>query len=466
VAQGTAREIACFGARGDGKTWAALWAMVMHAVEHHKAGFPLPTTWIGLRDTHRNHVQSTKKSLTSPSWPAEAKWVMSDGDHLATFSLQGIPFVRLELIGADSPADAERVRTEAHGLWVDEPAPAAEVSNGITDELYYIASSSARLDTHRRVSMLTSNYPDSDHWTAQRFVFEPQPGTQYFRIPGGERASAEYRAELERLYATRPDLARRLVRGEFGSVMLGDQVAVGFSRAAHVKVVRPFRGVPIWLGQDGGHTPTTVIGQRAEGRARILGALSSEHAGMRQHMTELVLPWIGEHCPWALEGSDMVQVRYDPSLDTDEQADIESNPLRVMRALLAGHYRPGPVTWEGRKDPMLRVLNTLVGGEPLLEVDPYQARGLVKALDGGWYYALGADGRMKKADTASGSAQPKKPNHPHEDYGDAFCYLVAGMCPTREVTAEARKPYVAKHRFNPLGPKLGTRLLPPRRETW
>lgn len=440
--------------------------MVMHAAEHHRAGFPLPTTWIALRDTHRNHSLSTKKSLTAPGWPKGATWAMSDGDHLATFTLQGVPLVRLELIGADSPADAERVRTEAHGLWVDEPAPAADVSNGITDELYYIASSSARLDTHRRVSMLTSNYPDSDHWTAQRFVYEPQPGTQYFRIPAGERASTEYRAELERLYATRPDLARRLVRGEFGSVMLGDQVAVGFSRATHVRAVRPMRGVPIWLGQDGGHTPTTVIGQRAEGRARILGALSSEHAGMRQHMTELVMPWLGEHCPWALEGSDMVQVRYDPSLDTDEQADIESNPLRVMRSLLAGHYRPGPVSWEGRKDPMLRVLNAMVNGEPLLQVDPGQAKGLIKALDGAWYYALGPDGRLKNKDTASGSAQPKKPNHPHEDYGDAFCYLVAGMAPSRDPATRVHKPYVAAHTFNPLGKPSPSRVIRPRRETW
>lgn len=42
VASGAAREIACFGTRGDGKTFASLVAMVMHSVEHKAAGYPLP----------------------------------------------------------------------------------------------------------------------------------------------------------------------------------------------------------------------------------------------------------------------------------------------------------------------------------------------------------------------------------------------------------------------------------------
>jgi len=40
IAQGQAREYACFGARGDGKTFAALIGMILHAQKHHEAGFP------------------------------------------------------------------------------------------------------------------------------------------------------------------------------------------------------------------------------------------------------------------------------------------------------------------------------------------------------------------------------------------------------------------------------------------
>lgn len=42
VRDGAAREIACFGTRGDGKTFAALVAMIMHSVAHKAAGYPLP----------------------------------------------------------------------------------------------------------------------------------------------------------------------------------------------------------------------------------------------------------------------------------------------------------------------------------------------------------------------------------------------------------------------------------------
>lgn len=41
VRDGAAREIACFGTRGDGKTFAAV-AMIMHSVDHKAAGSPLP----------------------------------------------------------------------------------------------------------------------------------------------------------------------------------------------------------------------------------------------------------------------------------------------------------------------------------------------------------------------------------------------------------------------------------------
>ena len=427
VATGIAREIACFGARGDGKSWAALWAMVMHAVEHHRRGYSLPTTWLGLRDTFANHRLTTKKSLQGTAWPRDAHWVLSDGDHLATFMLHGVPFVELYLIGADSPSDAERVRTECHGLWIDEPAPAMGMSAGISEELYLIACSSQRLETHAHVAMLTSNYSEEDHWVATRFWSEPQPGTAIFRIPEGERASEEYRNELKRLYATRPDLARRLVDGQFGSVILGEQVATGFNQDVHAprtSRLTPSASAPLLIGQDGGLTPTSVIGQRVGPYLNILASLHTEHGGIQQHVKYLLRPWIAEHAPWALQQREHVQVYYDPSMNKDDEGNSDSNSLQVMRAELMGLYHAGKVEWEDRKNPILALFNAMVLGQPVLRVDPVQARGLVKALNGGWHYATGGDGKVKRD-------LPVK-DHPHSDHGDAFCYLVGGARPLRE----------------------------------
>ena len=94
------------------------------------------------------------------------------------------------------PDDAEKVRTQCHGLWVEEPAPAMALSGGINRDLYLMALSSMRLPTHGHVAVLTSNAPDVDHWMWTRFVTAPRPGTAVVRLPKGELTTAEYRAQL------------------------------------------------------------------------------------------------------------------------------------------------------------------------------------------------------------------------------------------------------------------------------
>lgn len=443
-----ARQILCLGARGDGKSFGALWGMVLHAIEHQAAGYPLPITVLGVRDTFQNHKLTTHKSLSNPAW--EGRWRLQGDGHVAIFSVEGQDFVRLELVGVDSPTDAERVRTECHLLWVDEPAPAMAVSGGISEELYGIALSSQRLETHARVALLTSNYPDEEHWSWQRFVEHPEEGTAYFRIPPGERASPEYRHELEVAYKNRPDLRRRLVEGRPGAVILGEQVAVGFNEDVHaprgLRLV-PDRTATLWIGQDGGLTPTTVFGQREGKRVKVLAALSSEHDGVKQHFRGLVLPWLSEHAPWALEDvgeESPIIVMYDPAMDVDGEGDTEANPLKIMRSLLKARYRPGPdkLRWALRREPLLNILGALDHGEPALQIDPVQARGLVKALIGGWHYQTGNDGKVKGAD------KPVK-NHPHSDYGDAFTGMIVGMAPGKG-DQPPRKPIQAKTAFHPI----------------
>jgi hypothetical protein len=442
IANGTAREIACFGARGDGKSWAALWGIVLHAIEHQQRGFPLPTVWLAVRDTLANHKQTTQKTLLGAEW--EGRWRISDGGHRARFVLDGETFVQLEMIGADSEADAEKVRTECHGVWMDEAAPAMMHSSGLSDTIWFQAMASQRLATHAWVGALTTNMPDEEHWTWKRFHVDPQPGTLKFQIPSGERATPEYQDTLRRMYAGRPDLLRRLVLGLPGAVLLGRPVATDFREDLHVAPRRivPERSAPLWLGVDGGKSYcwTTVIGQRVHGRLNVLAALCDDESGALQHFQQTVIPWLGEHVPWALNGGEL-HVRYDPSCDTEDPGDRESNPLRTMRAVLPGHYRPGPQTWPGRLNPLHALLNQLRGGNAVLQIDPV-CTGLIRALRGGWHYPTKVTGAVK-------SDVPAKPNHPHEDYGDAFCYLVAGAQALSD-GRPAPKPYHARTAFNPV----------------
>jgi len=428
--------------------------MILHALQHHGAGYPLPTIWLGVRDTLANHKLTTHKTLQSDAWReasnGAAQWRIGESGHRAVFTIQDAPIVQLEMIGADSAADADKVRTECHGVWFDEAAPAMGMSNGLSDTIWYQAMSSQRLPTHARVGVLTTNAPDEEHWTWARFHTSHPEGTLKYQIPAGERASPEYRAELDRLYATRPDLHRRLVLGLPGVVLLGQPVAVGFREDLHVTrhTLPVERGAPLWAGIDGGesHCWATVICQRVGGRIHVLAGLCDEETGCRQHMQQTVLPWLEERAPWVFAGpwtgiSERVQVRYDPACDVSDPGDRESNPLRILRRFLPGQYRAGAREWAGRRDPLLGALGQLRGGGAYVQVDP-SCVGLIRALRGGWHYETRLVGGVK-------SDRPKKPNHPHEDYGDAFAYAVAGMSPAGG-ERPVLKPYRAQAEWNPV----------------
>ena len=236
---------------------------------------------------------------------------------------------------------------------------------------------------------------------------------------------------------------------------LGPQVAVGYNAQAHVARERleVVRGEPLWLGWDAGHTPTTIIGQRVGAEIRILAGLVTAKAGTRQHVEQTVLPWLDQWAPWVLDrrGSRTLFHRYDPSMDTGEQDDIDQSPLQRIRDTLGGSFRPGAVSWPGRRDPMLAVFNMALAGLPLLQIDPGPDTELLrKALGGRWYYRQTPAGEIMKD-------LPHKPNHPWEDLGDSFCYLIGGIAPSRERYAEGPRPSHNTTSADLLAPLTGRR---------
>ena len=437
--------MAAFGTRGDGKTWAAMGAMIVHAQQHHERGYPLPTRWAGVTDTHQAHRLKTVRSLQAPEW--RGIWRFRDDYHVAECVLDGQVLVHLDLFGIEDAGAMDRLRMEMHGLWFEEPAPASVMvqSSGVNEGAWLMGLTSQRMASYHHPAIMTLNYPDEDHWTWKRFVAEPAQGTGYVRIPPGERASAVDREEWARALASRPDMLRRLLEGKPGTLMLGQQVAVGFTEELHAPAglrLAPVPGVTVHVGQDGGLTPTSIVAQRIGSRLRVLASLYTEHGGIQQHVQYLLRPWLAEHAPWALQDRDALHVHYDPSMNKDSEANSEENALRIMQHRLMARYSAGQVEWDSRKNPMLSVLGGLVQGEPVVTIDPVQARGLVRALNGGWHYPTGLDGKVK------GDQQPVK-DHPHSDHGDAFCYLVAGVGMGR-LERKPVKAYTARTDFNAL----------------
>jgi hypothetical protein len=443
------------GTRGDGKTWGALTAMIAHAKEHHARGYPLPVKWLGATSTFESHKSKTHDSLRAHGW--KGCWSLHDQGHQATFDIGGVRLVDLRLFGVGDENGLDRMRAEAHCAWFEEAAPAEEVgSQGMTEDHWGMAITSMRLPSHANVAVATQNYPDEEHWTWQRWIVNKHPGSLVFRIPPGERATQEQRAAWAEAIKD-PIMRRRLLEGKPGTIIPGRPVAHGFNEDIHVSRthLKPQPGAPLWIGQDGGLMPATVIGQRVGGRIELLAALSSQHAGIRQHLKYVVMPWLGEHAPWVLEERERLHVCYDPTLDTDSQADSETNPLRVMMSLLPGRYRAGQnVPWSWRRDPLLAVLSQLDDGHPLLVVDPEFCKPLIKAWRGMWHYAVTVTGSVR-------TEEPKKPNPPWADLGDASAYLLADMAPL----APPKKPQGPRHANKNFSPYSFDRR-PPTKPSW
>lgn len=434
MANGEASEMMCVGTRGDGKTIGVLGGMVAHAAVHQAKGFPLPTKWIGVTDTFSSHKAKTFESLEKPLW--KGMWRQSDGGHIWKAVVNGQETVALHLFGIEDQGAMDRVRTECHGVWFEEPAPTAVLvsSSGVRVEAWNMAITSMRIPSHAHVAVMTLNYPDEDHWTWQRFLpgagvrgTHPDDKTRlWFRIPPGERADANDRASWAHALRDRPDLLRRLIEGQPGTIMLGKQVAEGFNEDLHVakERLRPMPGEPLLVGFDFGHTPTIVIGQVWRGQRRIYAALSCEHGGVKQHLENAVLPWLHAHAPWAIRNPGMLVGCYDPAGNTAEQSDIDRDPAAVLQAGLPGLWFPGPVSWESRKHTLLSSMHHHASpGQVSLQVDPVDAGTLVKALSGRWHYPVDALGQVRRD-------LPKKPNHPWEDLGDSFIYWL--WCLTSE----------------------------------
>ena len=417
-------EVCCFGTRGDGKTIGFMVGAIEHARQHFKAGYPLPVQWMGVTDTFTSHKLKTVRSLENPLW--KGGWKLSDQDHKATFYLAGSPLVSVDLFGIEDQGAMDRVRMETVGMWFEEPAPSAVMvqSSGVSLDAWLLGRTSQRLPSQFHPAVITTNYPDEDHWTWERFVVSQHEGTRYFRVPPGERASESQREEWRKALSARPDLLRRLLDGEPGVIMLGDQVAKGFTRPDHVsRETHPFMpGEPVYMGFDFGHTPTCVISQPMylNGfQTLIFKAGLHINGGMRQLMDDMVLPWLGRFAPWVLKNADeYALIGHDPAQGDigdpkGTEADIDNTALTVIQeALGGGQFEMGPIKWEIRKDALVSIFMRAHG---CLIEDNRFTKDLIRSLDGRWYYPKSHQNELR-------SDKPKKPNHPFEDLGDAFIY--------------------------------------------
>jgi hypothetical protein len=421
VVAGSSREVLADGPRGSGKTQTSPAALAILAELHVRAGFPLPLRVLWLHDSLTNAAVKTGASLEQALW--NGLWKLRDDKKEAALTLAGVELVLGLFVGTGDEQSAERLRAESHVLAAEELVASLAEFGGIEERKYELGLTSMRLPTRRHVALSTTNPGDEECWPFKRFLEGGgRPGCVRCQIPATDRLTPEEVAALRAAFRDSPDLEKRLALGEWAALLIGEQVAAGFRSELHVSptplVAMP--SIPLVLGHDAGLTPVTIIAQEVQGEIRVLAALASERAGTRQHLENLVLPWLAIHAPWAMRTSSMLISHYDPAMDTPDQSNVESSPANVLREVLGGSTYPGPVSWPGRRDPLLALLARLNPsmGRPRLQLDTEGCRLLISALNGRWHY--------KTINGAVSRDLPVK-DHPWSDLGDSLSYLVAGL---------------------------------------
>ncbi len=215
------------------------------------------------------------------------------------------------------------------------------------------------------------------------------------------------------------------------AVELGPVVAEGFDASRHVckQPLRPIKDEPILIGYVFNPVSACVIGQFRVGFLRIYAALVSEHGGLRNHILNVVRPWIVQYADWAFLDSSIIG-RYSPDGDFPG---MDETPVLTLEKLLPGRWDSGlsPAKWAIMRELLEDWMGRHAGFEVALQISP-EARLLVEALSGQWH----------RKDNQDRPAE----NPPWSSIGQAFCLMLSATAPTREryekITVEST--------FNPL----------------
>lgn len=456
------------GARRAGKSTAALARILRVASEVAPEYLPVKVACV--RDTWVNLARSVHETIRQGAargwWDVE--WASQDTECVLNHGA-----VHFYFFGMDRPADANKFQSFECGiLWVEEPAPAADIASGIPVEVLAMGISSLSQAGVPNGCILSMNPPDSSHWTVElldaldsgqadvrvtrpdeapirvkRYWFPPDENKH---IPKGYHA--RLRAVLEA--AGRPDLVQRLVEGQRGSVTLGIAVTPDFVSIQHVAE----RGVPMnarWPAYrrwDFGGTPSVVFAQQApSGHLFVSGALVTPPdtvMGIEQFAVQIVVPWMARFRittkPTRDGQREIPYFRFhdggDPAGRSAEGSNSERSAALAIEALFGTTFNPSPPDWPSRRHSMAFVLRQMIGKTRLVQLDPDETKPLQRSLSGAWHYHKTPSGIV--------SDRPVK-DHPWSDVGDCFGYLCADLYPVADTIERmvrgTDKPSAAEH---------------------
>ena len=245
-----------------------------------------------------------------------------------------------------------------------------------------------------------------------RYFLQPSGFSQHAEnvenLPGGRdyyRNQAKNKSEA---------WVRQFLEAEWGYSIAGKPVVTSFNSQVHLSKSRLTYNPNLHMvaGYDPGITGTAMIfGQEdLEGRLHVMGEVVASGLGANRFLNERIKPYLARSFEGL--GLDNFTIAPDPAASnrapTDERAVLDVIKKHFQVSIESNNRLPL------RLDAIDHFASRMVYGMPALVIDEQACPILVRALKGGWRYALDSKENLR-ANT------PEK--NPYSHPGDAFGYL-------------------------------------------
>lgn len=399
-----ADAVLLYGPRREGKTTGAVAAILHHAERYPDAQ---PIKWAAVRDTWTNLNRTVMETLREG---AARGWWDVEFTQQGTEAILNGGVARLYLLGMDRPADANRFQgLELGGVWIDEAAPAADLTSGVPVDVFAMAISCTSQARCQPRVQITTNPPDEDSWVIQlpqelARVGKVGMSVEIFSIPPGENKHLplDYRERMRAGFeaAGRPDLVARLVEGQIGGLQMGAALVPPFSRLLHVakrplEVYRNLDMIRLWDSGAGDLHPSCVFIQAAPKLGvNVLASCVAENVGVTELIEEQVKPmqvrygWskpvVGTVFGRGAHGGFTFRDIGDPACLVPSGVSSQLTVAKTIASMLGGSFEPGPQDWTSRREALLAGFAWAGKGDRprFIQIDPDENDVLIKALAG------------------------------------------------------------------------------------
>lgn len=436
------------GPVGSGKSSAAVWKMVIKALQQKPHNGTRSSRWAVIRNTFPELKSTTIKTWLDwfPEPVSTMRWDSPITAHLRIPDIGDSTALDMEVLffPLDRPEEVGKLKSlELTGGWINE---ASETEKAVLDML---TQRVGRFPAARRGGptwtgvIMDTNPPADDSWWYHYAEEETPAGWKFFRQPGGlyfDVSRKEYLPNLDaenvnnlpgghhyyfRQLAGKDDgWINVFLLANYGNISTGKPVYPEWSDKVHVaeKAIEPIPGIPLLLGFDFGLTPACAIGQLTpRGRLHILRELHTDNMGIRQFATEVVRPTLVNDYPR------FKHIAFgDPAGNIRAQTD-EKTCLQELNSCGIPTDPADTNEFVARREAVAFWLTRMSDGKPAFQLDP-SCKLLRRAFNGGYCYD-----RLQVVGSSRFKDRPTKNYLSH--ISDAVQYLAlqarAGISPVR-----------------------------------